>query len=293
MIDEARPNYSDETIRRFLLGRLEATEQALFEQSLFMDDDLEERVRLAEVELADEYASDRLTLTDLQTFRDRFLLTKDRARLLTVSKALYENLTPAPIVRDAALFRFGDLFNLRRHVWKYAFALLILLLALTTALLVKKERLRLVNTGVPKPQHALPQPSANQTPVKMGHAPNSSAPPHRETSPALPLHEGLTTSVVLVSGTSLDSSPVISVNGDVLKIELMLDQPLAASYDVDVLTTSGESVFSATALKRDDNETLSFDVPTSALTAGDFQIEVRRNNSESKGSAETYYLRVR
>ncbi len=98
---------------------------------------------------------------------------------------------------------------------------------------------------------------------------------------------------MLVSGTSLDSSPVISVNGDILTVELMLDQPFAEFYEVNVYAMSGESVFTATELKRNDSETLGFDVPTSALTTGDFKIELLRTSSQSKESAGTYYLRVR
>ena len=56
----SRP-FSDETIRRFLLGGLSASERPLFEQRLITDDDLDARVRLAELELADDYAFERLS----------------------------------------------------------------------------------------------------------------------------------------------------------------------------------------------------------------------------------------
>ncbi|HYX29370.1 MAG TPA: hypothetical protein VE863_12470 [Pyrinomonadaceae bacterium] len=293
MIDELQPKYSDETIRRFLLGRLDSTDHSLFERGLFTDDELEERVRLAELELADEYAADPLAAADREIFRDRFLVTKDRARLLSVSKALHENLTPAPVVRDIAGFRIGEFFNLRRHVWKYAFAMLVLLLLLTTALLIKKERSLIVRRHESPSPRSSPPPATDQTPRMMSHPNNSAQHTHNEISPRLPLHEGLTTSVVLVSATPLDSSPVISISGEVLTVELTLDQPLAVFYDVNVMTISGESVFSAGALKRNDSETLAFDVPAQALASGDFQISLTRVDGESKESAGVYYLRIR
>ncbi len=47
--------FSDDLIRRFLLGRLAPTQQTSLEESLFMDEELETRVRLAELDLTDDY----------------------------------------------------------------------------------------------------------------------------------------------------------------------------------------------------------------------------------------------
>ena len=292
MIDATRPHYSDDAIRRFLLGRLDEAEQSLFEQSLFADDGLAERVRLVEIELADEYASDRLSAAQRQTLRESFLLTAARAQLVTTSKALYENLTPAPVIRNAARLRIGDIFNVRRHIWKYAFAILILMLLLTTALLIRKERSQIAGDERSKSPRSEPRPSASQSPISMNHS--HSVPPrgHNQASPALPLHEGLATTVVLFAGTSSDSSPVISVGGDVLTIELMLNQPLAESYDVNVLKMSGEPVFTATNVKRGDGEMLGFELTANSLGTGDFQVELRSRSDEAK-SPLTYYFRVR
>ena len=73
----------------------------------------------------------------------------------------------------------------------------------------------------------------------------------------------------------------------------MLDQPVADSYDLSVLTVSGEIVFAVEDLSHPDKEALLFDVPASAVKAGDFQIELSRTNGEVKESAGTYYFRVR
>ena len=51
---ERSPEFSDEAIRRFLLGRLSASEQPAFERRLFSEDGLDARVRLAELDLADD-----------------------------------------------------------------------------------------------------------------------------------------------------------------------------------------------------------------------------------------------
>src|SRR5215510_5874204 len=104
MINETNKQFSDEAIRRFLLGSLDSNEQSLFEQSLFTDDELEDRVRLAELELTDDYATARLSDAEQQLFRQRFLLTTDRQRELSVSQALHDNFaTPAFVPRGTVL----------------------------------------------------------------------------------------------------------------------------------------------------------------------------------------------
>jgi post-segregation antitoxin (ccd killing protein) len=285
--------YSDETIRQFLLGALSATELAHFEQSLFTDDELSERVRLAELELSDEYAAGRLSGSEQNLFETGFLLTADRQRELNVSRALQQTLTlPSPARVPASLgAQILSVFDLRTHAWKYAFAALILMLVLGTALLVRKQRLQITQRHDPTP--VTPKPSATAIPDRANHPHNSSAPSHREEPPALPLHEDSAPGVVLNSNTPLQAAPVIRTSGDTVTIELRLDQPLADAYDVNIMTTDGESLFIENAIKRTQADTLAFDVPASAIESGDFQIALMRADGEPKQRAGVYYFRVR
>jgi hypothetical protein len=290
---EPRKQFSEETIRRFLLGDLAATDQASLEQSLFTDDELEERVRLAELELSDDYAADRLSKSERNMFEAAYLLTARRQQQLEVSTALQRKISGrrSPGVEKSIWDRVINAFDLRAHPWRYAFAALILMLLLGSALLVTKERLRIASQqSTPKP--SAPKATGTATPVNLHHPPNLSTPVHNEQSPALPLHERLP-GVVLNSNTPLNSSPLIRTTGDVMILELRLDQPPADFYDVNVMTMAGESVFVATAIKRTEAETLEFEVPVSAIEPGDFQIVLTRADGESKQSAGTYYFRVR
>jgi len=292
MIENNQQEFSDEAVRRFLLGSLSPSEQSRFEHSLFVDDALEERVRLAELELSDDYSANRLRRAERDLFRQRFLITADRERQLKVSRALKDNFAASVLTDRAGFWQNAvGIFDLRRHAWKYAFAALVLVvLLLATALLVRKEKSHLA--GV-KPPRVSPRPTATANPQPAHHTENSSAPAHSDTSPSLPLHEGLTTSVMLNSTTPLESAPTISVNGDSVTIQLMLDDPIAESYEASVMTIAGESVFSANELKRTEDKTLSFDLPTNAIRAGDFQVALTRIDDESRQSAGTYYFRVR
>src|ERR1043166_5527932 len=137
MIEHNPQTFSDEAVRRFLLGRLNTTEQSLFEHSLFVDETLEERVRLAELEMADDYTANRLSRADRDLFRRRFLLTADREQKLEVSRTLHENFATSVSIGRVGFWQSAvGIFDIRRHAWKYAFATLtLLLLLLGTALL--------------------------------------------------------------------------------------------------------------------------------------------------------------
>ena len=73
-------DFPDDAIRRFLFGRLSALEQPAFEQCLFADDSLNARVRLAELELADDYAYGRLDHAERELFEEKVLVSADRRR---------------------------------------------------------------------------------------------------------------------------------------------------------------------------------------------------------------------
>jgi len=289
MIDNNHHEFSDETIRRFLLGELTVGDQSDFEERLFTDEDLSERVRLAELELCDEYASMRVSDREQQIFRERFLLTFDRKQALEVSTALGDRFRTKSI-EHSLIERIKNLININQAVWKYAFAALILLIVLATVLLVTKDNSRITQWI---PQRVPPKPNATATPRITHHSTNAPAPAHNEQSPELPLHDSLTPSVVLTSNNPIDSSPVITnANRDFVRFEIVLDQPAAEFYNVNVTTLSGESVFSANAIKRAEDK-LVLDVPASGINSGDYQVSLTRSDDEAKQSAGIYYFRVR
>jgi len=289
MIENHKQPISDETIRSFLLGKLTGGDQSHFEEQLFTDDDLAARVRLAELELCDEYASKRVSHQEQQIFRERFLLTLDRKQALEVSTALGDRFR-TKTTEHSLIQRIRNLINLNQAVWRYGFAALILLIVLATVLLVTKDNSRIAHWI---PQRVPPKPSATTPPRITHHSPNAPAPAHNEQSPELPLHDSLTPSVVLTSNNPIESSPVISnANRDAVRFEIVLDQPAAEFYNVNVTTLSGESVFSANAIKRAEDK-LVLDVPASAINSGDYQVSLTRSDDEAKQTGGIYYFRVR
>src|SRR5713226_4237040 len=139
--------FSDDAIRRFLFGRLSAAEQATFEEYLFTGESLEARVRLAEFDLADDYALERLSAADRKTFEKKFLLSAERKRKLTISRALRDRFadaatvpTTAPKVAKASISeRLRRLFGLNQRAWRFAFGAAALAILVAAAWLVLKE----------------------------------------------------------------------------------------------------------------------------------------------------------
>src|SRR4029434_5179401 len=119
-----RQTFSEATIRRFLLAQLSSTEQSTFETALLFSLPLALRVRLAEIELADDYASNRLKANERSSFRHKFLITADREKKLAVSMALRKTLA-AELVSQSTL-SLTQVFSWRRLAWRIGFAILAL-----------------------------------------------------------------------------------------------------------------------------------------------------------------------
>src|SRR5260370_28898943 len=243
--------FSDDTIRRFLLGELSESEQPLFEQQLFADAGLYARVRLAEIDVADDYAFERLNASDRALFERRFLVTGRRQQMFKVSTALRDRLsskraTAAWPEKSTVAKRRRQLFGFNRPVWKIAFGVLILLILFGTVLLVVKEpRLTQQITNRILPRRS----PARSAPREVNHPTNSSSPEHQTTPAPMPLHDSanpLSEGVELFP-TKPDSGKVPTLtlpNGDNTVVRLRLsvaDQTVP--YRAEVLSTDGKDVF--------------------------------------------------
>jgi hypothetical protein len=296
---ENRQNHSqkfpDDSIRRFLLGQLPASEQTNFEEQLFTNADLEARLRLAEFELADDYAFKRLTESETEAFRERYLLTTDRNQKLNVSQAIRDRFLPESFaeIKPTVYQRLLPWFDLRRPAWRYTFAAFILILILGTVFLVTKEP-QIVNTFLPerfkRGRHATP------TPQLMNHPPGSSSPVHDEPAPPAVPHESPLV-VSLTATSSLDQSPVITLPVDenaVVRFQLLINDATQGTYRADLLTTSGETLFSAGSLQSFGAKpaSISFDVPAKALRSGQYQIRLTGTDDQGKTESSQYNFRV-
>jgi len=289
--------FFDETIRRFLLGELSESEQTLFEQQLFTDADLDARVRLAEIELADDYAFERLNAPDRALFERRFLLTARRQQMFQVSIALRDRLSSnrAPAAwsaKSSVAKRWRHLFGFNRPAWKIAFGVVILLILFGTVLLVVKEpRLTQQITNRIIPKRSAPRSS----PQEVHHPTNTSSPEHQTTPAPMPLHDSanpLTESGVLFpSPPDLGKIPTLTFptgENSVVRLRLaVINQTVP--YRAEVLTIDGKSVFSVDRLS---GPPFNIDVSASLLKSGKYQIRLSDARDGSKKEVASYYFRV-
>ena len=288
---QASPAFSDDLIRRFLLGRLNSTEQSSLEEPLFIDEELESRVRLAELDLTDDYAFARLTATDRERFERKFLVSVDRRQALKVSRALYDRFGPVSLTGWRAIGeKVGLVFDLNRPVWRYAFAALILTLLMATVWLVTKE-----------PQIALrvfPKraPTNARAPAKSQEAQHSSGSPsvaHQEPSPAQPVHREAGPTIILRANQAAQAIDLSGNDHYIIHVQLMLESNDEGTYQSELLTIDGQSVFSAEALKpSDSNASIAFDVPKRLLKAGEYKVNLSRIDDGARKDVARYYLRV-
>lgn len=295
--------FSDEAVRRFLLGRLSASEQPAFEQHLFTGDALEARVRLAELDLADDYAFEHLSTSDRRLFEQRFLVTAGRQQKLQVSKNLRDRFsanTAAGSEKNTVAERLRYLLGLDRPAWRLAFGVLILLVLFATAWLVIKEPRfagQIANRIIPR--RSPPQ----SAPLKAGHPTNTSMPEHQITPSPMPVHDQTAATRVVVSlaltpALSPRTSEISSLKlpkgeQDVVRLQLVLKADQTGPYRAELVTSEGSCVFSADSLKPADSRAgIDFDVPARLLKAGDYQIRLGRAANEATKAETRYYFRV-
>lgn len=307
MTDMANPlnttvsdGFSDEAIRRFLLGRLSASEQPLFEQRLMSDVGLDARARLIELDVTDDYVYGRLTASDRKLFEQKFLVTSDRQRKLRVSELLHDRFSfsgatalAAPSKPHPVLTRLTHFFGFDRRAWRISFSALILLILFGTVLLVVKEP-RLVERITRK---IIPRRSTSPSaPREASHPTNISSPEHPSTPSPLPPHDSATQSLQTVAlfPTAPDAGNIPAVtlsNGerDVARLKLTVTINPKITYRVEVRTIGGETVLLVDRLQGPPFEV---DVPMRSLKGGKYQVRLSDARDVSRREVASYYFLV-
>lgn len=293
--------YSDDAIRRFLLGRLSSPDQFAFERQLFSEPSLDARVRLAELDLADEYACRRISAAARDLFEEKFLVSAARRRQLEVSVALRHRFASASVLKTKSTFiaQLRTLFRLRRPSQRLAFGLAILLvLFAATWLVIKEPRIveRISNKIYPR------RSSPRSAPQEVHHPANTSSPEHQITPAPMGVHNQTfspSVTIALVPGASSDRGNIPSLTlpkGEqaIVRLQLALIPNQPGTYRTELLTVDGQTIFSAESIRTPENGSaqIEFDVPARLLTTGNYQIRLVRNNAGIKEDLGRYYFRV-
>ena len=284
--------FSDQQIRSFLLGSLSPGEQAAFEQSLFLERELEERVRLMEIDLSDDYALASLSEADKGRFERHFLLGTSRQRQLHVSNALRDRFAPVSLERHVSRPLIWSLIDFRRPTWRYAFTALFLLALIGTIWLVLKESRKappLVSKSADIPSRMSP------TPIETHHSAKSiSNRAHAEDSPTPSVHESISQTVNL----SASDQPTINVSpktvDETIKFHLLVTETSLAQYKAELLSSDGSVVFTAESIDANpDAAQMDVLIPAQLLKAGDYQIQLSEVRDETTKEVARFFFRVR
>jgi hypothetical protein len=309
-IDRDSQEFADDTIRRFLLGRLKTAEQSTFEEHLFTDDRLEARVRLAEFDLADEYALERLSVVDREAFDQNFLLSDRRRRTLNISIALRDRFVAtsnvATVVTKISIGeRLQRMFGFNQRAWRLGFAVVIALVLLGAAWLVLRRPRIAERIGETIFRRHAPVPAQSpNVPRPAAHANNTSlAPEHSSTPSPMPPHEPTASpailSVALFRGTPRGQAELPRIDlpkgeHDIVRLQLPLKSHQTGVYRAELLTSENQSIFTGESLESTDADkgNIEFDVPARLLKPGDYQIRLGRPANETRRGETKYYFRV-
>jgi hypothetical protein len=274
---ETGPEFSDAIIRRFLLAQLAADQQAAFERALFTNPELEQRVRLAETGLTDDYACGQLNPKQRELFEQNFLVSTSRRNALEVSNALREQFgeVSASHPRTSVADKFQALFAVRHPAWRFAFAAAILIVLLAMTWLVTKEP-QFVQRIIPR--RARPSAVSTPTPEVAHHAADSaSSPTHHDEPSQSPAHEvGVQTVVMRPQNTGETAVVNLSQTAtSIVRFDLIVESPLQSGCRADIMTRDGEVVYAAEQIfVTAGANRISFDAPANKLKTGEFQIKL-------------------
>jgi hypothetical protein len=302
-LDEKGNDLADDGLRSFLLGRLNAAEQKKFEEQLMTDDGLHERLRQAELQLADDFAGNRIDQFDRERFAKIFMTTEERRRMLAVSDALHQRFLPSRDARPTPALHESWRSMLNRPMLRFAFGVIILALLIGSVWLVTKEP-KLVERILPK--RGPSKPITIPTPQEANHPSNVAPPIHRDDAASPDGHESslpnqttdrpVVTTLSLSSGAQTGSgeAPTISLPGEamgIVRLELAIGQNTTDEFQAEVLT-NGNVVFASNSLKIGGDLRIEVDVPVQTLNAGDYEVRLSRVADGSKQAVTNYYFRV-
>ena len=288
---------TDYAIRRSLLARADAVEQAKFEALLMLDDGFERRVHRLELELADDFSFGSLSSEEQQLFKTRFLVTPGRVRELAVSEALRKVISSKSTSRLGAAGRPWNLSSLSFFAFDRPFASVVLggvALFVFGALFWLSQKAPPVRPPAISKKQSIPSPEKQYAhPVvspdtKDGSANDRGAQQQQVSSITLEA-EGRATSQPTVQLPAAGSATV--------RLELLVDAEVApgSTYDAKLMSADGkqEAAFSELKLQPGTQPKVVVDLHNPKLKTGDYWVELRRVSEAGTQETARYSFNVK
>jgi hypothetical protein len=259
----------DEHLRRYLLGDLSEHEEAAVETAYFTNPDLLAKVELAEHDLLDEYATDRMPHADRRKLERTILATGDGQMELALARAL----------RSARHVEAGRAASRRpaarasRMYWLAA--------AATVALAVGGLSMVWLLRG-DEERPSQPTVARTDTPSV------STAPP----SPAVPPIVAATLVLTRDLSRSEGRPPTLIASPEITHVDLTVPDVRPGDVPVRIETVEGKEVWSGPIESATDGRSR-VRVPAPVLGVGDYVLIIGGRGDPPSGGAPAYYFRVR
>lgn len=284
-----RLDLDDAALRRYLLGLLTEADAEGLEEAYFARADVLERVRGAEDDLLDDYASGRLERGEKGAFESRYL----------ASAPLRERVVAARALRLATADKRGPVARVVAPVrWRVPLAIAAGLFLAVLAFWIRPPRPpRVTSASLPEdsagPSETLLPRSA--APVGPAGAPTSTTPVRRPATSRL----GFALSPVLLRGQGRPAQLRIPAGIDAVVLELEGDPaivpPSASALEAVLTTVEGEPVWRGEARRvRDTGRPsllASVRVSARSLAAGDYLVTLSTRGT-ADGTLYSYFFRV-
>ena len=285
-----RPDLDDAALRRYLLGLLPEAEAEGLEEAYFARPDVLERVRGAEDDLLDDYASGRLEPGEKGAFESHCL----------ASAPLRERVVAARALRLAAADKRGPAARVvaRQVRWRVPVAIAAGLLLGVLAFSIRPPRPPQVAFASPPPDSAGPSETSrtpSAAPIGSSSAPTPTTPAREPATRPLVL----ALSSVLLRGQARPPQLRILDGTDTVVLELEGDPallpPSTSALQVVVKTVEGEEVWRGEARRVRDAGKPSLlaaaRVPAARLAAGDYLLTLSVRGT-ADGTLYSYFFRV-
>jgi len=297
-----RERVDEVLLQKYLLGTLSEEEQVQVEDRAFADAGYLGAVEAAEADLIDAYLARELSPADRRQFEARFFLSPQRRSKVEFARALAgvaaeSAIAPVAVERPSAWLAFGDMVRAFHPAMQFAAGTAVLILVAGACwLTIQNGAMRSrVATLQAQQQAAEGREEALRRQLAQRAAPETQKPPNGvEPTPLL-------ASLVFLPSLSRAAGNAqqltLSSGAQLAHLEIQLEaRDDFPRFRAELHTRGGEDVLSRANLTRrrtDGGYAVAFDVPATALAAGDYELALEGVAGDQTTDIGYYYFRVR
>lgn len=277
-------NEEEIRMRRYFLGDLDDRDREAIAEELLTDQGFAARFIDAETALIDDYIFELLSQSELEKFRENFIIDEDRRKQLGLATALKayvpdSHLLPAktarPVQEVTQVWR-DTVSVIRRYKLVIAVsAAVLLMLVLVSPLIIRFLR------APRSPDHRA---EVERALAQLNHAPSP-----------IPIQSSAQVALQPTLLRETSELKKVTVTGETKFIRLSLENTGSTSdrYAVSVRKIEGEELFRVVDLRAESSGSILLIIPAEFLPRADYQIELYTGAADgTPQSLATYYLRV-